>query len=72
MDALETAIVILGSQELLAASLKIRSPSISEWRRRGKVPAGRCLEIERLTVGLVTRYEMRPDVFGDAPETKAA
>jgi len=64
MDALEQVIEILGSQEALASNLKIRSPSISEWRKRGRVPAERCLEIERLTDNRVTRYELRPDVFG--------
>ena len=64
MDALDQVIEILGSQEALASNLKIRSPSISEWRKRGRVPAERCLEIERLTENRVTRYELRPDVFG--------
>lgn len=64
MDALDQVIEILGSQEALASNLKIRSPSISEWRKRGRVPAERCLEIERLTENRVTRYDLRPDVFG--------
>jgi DNA-binding transcriptional regulator YdaS (Cro superfamily) len=66
MDALDQVIEILGSQEALASNLKIRSPSISEWRKRGRVPAERCLEIERLTENRVTRYDLRPDVFGKA------
>lgn len=71
MDALEHVVEVLGSQEALASALKIRSPSISEWRKRGRVPAERCLEIERLVDGQVTRYDLRPDVFGD-PQHKAA
>lgn len=64
------AIEILGSQQALADALGIRSPSISEWRARGPtgVPAARCLSIEQATGGAVTRYELRPDVFGDAPD----
>lgn len=71
MDALDQVIEILGSQEALASNLKIRSPSISEWRKRGRVPAERCLEIERLTENRVTRYDLRPDVFGK-PQERAA
>jgi DNA-binding transcriptional regulator YdaS (Cro superfamily) len=65
MTALEQAISILGSQQALADALGIRSPSISEWHERG-VPAGRCLAIEQATGGAVTRYQLRPDVFGSA------
>lgn len=64
MDALEQVIELLGSQEALASKLKIRSPSISEWRKRGRVPAERCREIENLVGKKVTRYDLRPDVFG--------
>lgn len=71
MDALEQVIEILGSQEALASCLKIRSPSISDWRKRGRVPAERCLEIEKLTDSRVSRYDLRPDVFGEAPEKAA-
>lgn len=31
------------------------------------VPARLCLPIEQATNGAVTRYELRPDVFGPAP-----
>lgn len=61
---LDLACDLAGSQAELARSLAIRSPSISEWRRRGRVPADRCLSIESATGGKVTRYDLRPDVFG--------
>lgn len=35
-----------------------------------KVPPDRCIDIETLTHGVVTRYELRPDVFG-SPEAVA-
>lgn len=35
------------------------------------VPPGRCLAIEAATLGKVTRYELRPDVFGGPPEKAA-
>jgi DNA-binding transcriptional regulator YdaS (Cro superfamily) len=68
---IDRAIAILGSQQALADALGIRSPSVSEWKLRS-VPAARCLAIEQATGGAVTRYELRPDVFGDAPDASEA
>ena len=75
MDALDKAIEQAGSQQALAEKLGIRSPSISEWRSRGRVPTDRCLAIEAATG--VSRHDLRPDVFGpppanDADQAKAA
>jgi DNA-binding transcriptional regulator YdaS (Cro superfamily) len=67
---LERVIEIVGTQEELAARLGIKSPSISGWRNRNKVPSERCIAIEQATKGEVTRYELRPDVFGEAPKPK--
>lgn len=67
IEALDRAAQQLGTQEALAAALGIRSPSISEWRQRGQVPIERCVQIEEATGGEVTRYDLRPDVFGKAP-----
>lgn len=63
-NPLDRACDALGSQQALAAALGIRSPSISEWRAKNRVPAERCAEIERATGGAVKREELRPDVFG--------
>ncbi len=62
---LQKAIVAAGSQQGLAQILGIKSASISEWKIRGRVPAGRALAIEAATG--VSRHELRPDVFGSAP-----
>ena len=64
--ALNKACEVMGTQDALASALRIRSPSISDWRKRGKVPAERCLSIEQVTGGRVTRHDLRPDVFGAA------
>lgn len=65
--SLDQAIELLGSQQLLADALGIKSPSISEWKSRGRVPVERCVDIERATKGAVTRHALRPDIFGTAP-----
>ncbi|UPG86826.1 helix-turn-helix domain-containing protein [Luteibacter aegosomatis] len=64
MHPIDRVIEIVGGQEKLASILAIKSPSISGWRMRNRVPAERCIAIERATNGIVTRYDLRPDVFG--------
>lgn len=44
--------------------------AVSKWRRR--VPANRVLKIEELTGGRVTRYELRPDIYGETPKASVA
>lgn len=42
----------------------ISSQAVSQWER---VPAARCLVIERATRGRVTRHALRPDLYGPPP-----
>lgn len=69
---LEIAIDTLGSQQALADALGIRSPSITEWKQRRRVPAERCMAIEVATGRAVTCHDLRPDVFPAPPTTEAA
>lgn len=52
-----------GSQAELARQLGIGVAAVTHWKRRGRIPAGRVLAIERITKGQVTRHEMRPDLY---------
>lgn len=56
----------LGGTAAVAKMCDVRQASVSEWRKRG-IPVTRCLALEAACGGAVTRYEMRPDVFGEAP-----
>ena len=60
------------SQSELARRLGLAQPTVWAWfngqAKRG-IPPEHCPKIERLTNGLVTRYDLRPDVFGDSPNT---
>lgn len=69
LESLDRACEILGGQYALAEALGIRSPSISEWRKRRRIPVERCSAIERATAGKVTRFALRPDVFGEEKAT---
>lgn len=65
-NALEKAIEVAGSQAELARRIGKKQAHVWNWLHRDKiVPAEVVLAIEQATG--VTRYELRPDVFGAAP-----
>lgn len=64
LNPLQKAIVIVGSQAKLARILNVKQPYIWNWLHRDKnIPAEYILKIEKATNGLVTRYELRPDIY---------
>jgi DNA-binding transcriptional regulator YdaS (Cro superfamily) len=71
MDKLSDFLETYGSAKL-AQDLKVSRAAVSHWRhKRFRVPAERCIDIETLSNGAVSRYDLRPDVFGTAPEQAA-
>jgi hypothetical protein len=72
--ALEAALAELG---LTQVELAERVSSISDvpltpqgvhnWFARDVIPPARCLPVEQALDGVVTRYQLRPDVFGEPP-----
>lgn len=68
MNVLDRAIKSVGSGAELARRLGVVPMTVTQWRRRGRVPAERCAAIEMLTDGRVTRHDLRPDVFGPLPD----
>lgn len=66
---MKTAVVLAGGQTALARHLGITQGAISQWRA---VPAVHVVPIETLIEGQVTRNQMRPDIFGPAPDSKGA
>ena len=71
-DAIECAISTIGSQSELARALGIRPQAVQKWVRLGRVPADRVLAVEDATGGKVTRFDLRPDVFGPPPREAAS
>ena len=55
-----------GQGTALAAKLGVSQPTVSDWAN-GKKPISekRCVAIERLTDGMVTRVELRPHDWQD-------
>lgn len=75
MEPIERAVQIVGGQTKLARHIggPVKQAHVWNWLHKGtRVPAEHCLAIERATGGAVTRYALRPDVFGPAPEQEAA
>lgn len=52
-------------QAELAAKLGVQPPALSKWER-GRVPAERVLDIERITG--IPRHELRPDIYPEPEE----
>ena len=72
MDKLSAFLDTYGSAKL-AQDLRVSRAAVSHWRhKRFRVPAERCIDIETLSDGAVSRYDLRPDVFGPAPSEQAA
>lgn len=63
---IDKAIELVGLSGL-AKALGVSPQAVWKWQRSGRVPAERCIAIESATDGRVTRYALRPDVYGPAP-----
>ena len=63
IDALKRARAEAGGASAIARALGLTPQAVLQWE---VVPAERVLDVER--VSGVSRYELRPDVFGVAPE----
>ena len=72
---LQRAVDLVGGQSEMARRLSaitnrnVTPAHVWNWLNRaaGAAPAEYCLAIEAATSGAVTRYALRPDVFGRAP-----
>lgn len=62
------AVFLVGSQSALARKLGIKPQAVQRWCSTGVVPAKRVIDIERITEGAVTRYELRPDLYPERPD----
>ncbi|MDQ7996093.1 MAG: helix-turn-helix domain-containing protein [Luteibacter sp.] len=71
--AIQKAIEAAEGQAALARAIKVQSQVVWQWADdRRPVPAHHCLAIEAACKGAVTRYELRPDVFGAGPDSVPA
>lgn len=67
-QATKQAVKTAGGMKALGAELSISYQAVQKWLKSG-IPAGRVLEVESLTG--VSRYRLRPDIFGQRPDAAA-
>ncbi|WMJ01375.1 Cro/CI family transcriptional regulator [Pseudomonas chlororaphis subsp. aurantiaca] len=67
MDIFELLREHVPSRSALARELGVSPQAVDGWRKRKQIPADRVLDIERITSLRVTRYMLRPDIFGVEP-----
>jgi len=62
LRAVKRACALVGGQSNLARLLHVTAPTVNQWVS-GKRPVSteRCIAIERITDGQVTRRDLRPD-----------
>ena len=61
IEPVKRAAQIVGGVGALCSALDMTPQALHQWEH--KVPRGRCFEIEGLTSGQVTRFDLRPDLF---------
>lgn len=67
---LTRAVDLVGGQSALARKIGggIKQQNVWLWLQRDEAPPEHCIAIERACAGQVTRYDLRPDVFGESTE----
>lgn len=61
-EILKTTIDLLGGTFKTAKLVGVKPPAISDWvSGKRPVPIKRCVQLEQLTGGFVTRKDLRPD-----------
>ena len=63
MEALNTAVTLLGGQAALAAAIGVKQQNVWNWLNRpgATVPSEHCAAIETATGRQVRRWHLRPD-----------
>lgn len=66
---IEKAVSVAGGLSELGDAIGVTRPMVYQWINRIRpVAAKHCIPIEQATQGAVTRYQLRPDVFGKSPD----
>lgn len=62
LSPIQRASQIVGGKAALARLLGVKAPTVQQWASGARpVAIERCVAIERVTGGLVTRKQLRPD-----------
>lgn len=61
MNAIDRAVEKAGGLQGLAAACGVKYQAVQKWRRLGRLPAERVIDVERITG--VPRSDLRPDLY---------
>lgn len=64
-NPVRAAVALLGGLAPTARHFRITPQAVFKWTVRGVVPPTRCIELERLTEGRISRRDLNPSVFAD-------
>ena len=67
---MRAAFELIGQQQRVAEICGVTPGAVSQWLTKGRVPVQHCLTLESATEGRVTRYQLRPDIFGEPFEVR--
>ncbi len=63
-NPLQKAVDITGSQAALARALSVMPPVVNQWLKgKRPIPVQACVLIERVTSGVVSRRDLRPEDY---------
>lgn len=61
---IKQAVATLGGQTAMARAIGVSQGLVWQWcENRARIPAERCIAIEQATAGVVTRSDLRPDLW---------
>lgn len=70
MDIFTRLFESVGGATALAERLGVRQSVVSNWKSRGRIPAERVVEVERITG--IPREALRPDLYRRDPSQESA
>lgn len=70
-SSIAQAVEVAGGVSKLADMLGQKRGTVWAWLDRGQCPPNFCVPIEEAISGKVSRYELRPDIFGAQQRAKA-
>lgn len=62
-EVFEKIVEVFGSYAALAVKLDCHKMTVTQWRKRKRIPAERCPEIVEAANGEIALHELRPDLY---------
>lgn len=69
---IEAAVTAFGSQAKLATAMGCSQQQIAYLLKASSITAEMALKVDEATGGAVSKHDLRPDIFGPAPQEASA